>query len=109
MDTSWETVRWCCIGDDVKRADAIFTLGVPRLLKSGPRKGQKTWRDSERREIVVTDEEAAAEFARCEAGGVCGDCIGTKQVRHGWSKDLGNRFIPCVRCESTGVSPGVQK
>jgi len=102
VDQSWEMCRWNCIGDGDRR-DAIYSLGVPRLLKSGPRKGQKTWRDFDCRDVVVTDEETAAEFARYEAEEKkCGECFGSGEVFAGWSATNGVRNKPCGRCGGTG-------
>ncbi|HDR9174294.1 hypothetical protein [Burkholderia vietnamiensis] len=42
----------------------VMTGGVPRPLKSGPRKGEKVWDRKSATRIVVTDAEADDEAAR---------------------------------------------
>lgn len=79
--------------------------GVPRLLKSGPRKGEKTWRDGIVK-ILVTEDEAQDAFAQCELAGTCGECLGKRLVWSGWSSVGGSTFRKCTRCNGTGRAPG---
>ena len=99
----WETCGWERIGDG---NDFIVNGGVPRMLKAGKRKGQKTWRDSVIERAVVTDAELKAEHARYEAAtGKCGDCFGKGEVFASWSAAEGVKHRACKRCAGTGSAP----
>lgn len=98
----WEVFAWEVIGDT---RDLVVIGGVPRLLKRGPRKGQKTW-DGPRQSAVVTRAELDAEHARYEsATGNCGDCLGGGEVFAGWSAKDGTKMKPCHRCAGSGKRP----
>jgi hypothetical protein len=102
----WEWCKWERIGEG---NDFVVEGGVPRLLKSGPRKGEKTWKGVETQKTVVTDAEIKAEHARYEQDtGNCGDCMGSGRVFARWSADNGEDYKPCSRCGSTGKAPGVE-
>lgn len=102
----WEYFRWERIGEG---RDFIVEGGIPRLLKTGPRKGSKTWRDSKTQKAVVTEAEIVAEHARYEADtGNCGDCGGEGEVFKSWHKDHGATMQPCKRCAGTGKAPNAE-
>lgn len=100
-DEAW---TWCNLqrcGPDATKVEG----GVPRLLKSGPRKGRPTWRDTKLDVCIVTDAEVAADRKEYEATtGNCFECTGTKQVC--WSVSTeGRKYKACPRCNATGVAP----
>ena len=91
------------IGDRPQDRDCIMRLGFSRVLKSGPRKGAKTWRDSEIRECIVTWDEVEQEMKRYETEtGNCRECLGTCKQWAGWSKSNGMMYKPCEKCKATG-------
>jgi hypothetical protein len=102
----WESFAWTRIGDmDGKKMPMDFLVkgGVPRLLKSGPRKGEKTWRDAKTRECLVTEVEINAEMARYETEtGNCSDCGGSGKEWAGWSADGGTKYRACNKCDGSG-------
>jgi hypothetical protein len=99
----WEVCAWERIGDG---NDLVVEGGVPRLLKVGPRKGKKTWRDVPLQKAVVTRDELEAEGARYEAEtGNCGDCYGKGDVFAGWSSAAGTEYRTCGRCNGSGKRP----
>ncbi len=101
LPEGWESFRYLRIGPDATQ----LTGGVPRLLKSGPRKGEKRW-DGPSQTAVVTDAEVAAEFARYEREtGHCGGCLSAGEVSNGWSITNGHRLKVCRRCNGTGNAP----
>lgn len=101
----WRYCRWERIGDGM---NFIVEGGVPRLLKSGPRKGEQTWRDVPTQKTVVTGEEMDAEHARYEADtGNCGDCGGTGEEFASWKAGEGTKMKTCGRCAGTGKAPNV--
>lgn len=55
----WEPFAYERLGDAL-----LMKGGVPRLLQSGPRKGEKTWEVKSATKVVVTDEEADEEARR---------------------------------------------
>jgi hypothetical protein len=83
--------------------DAIHLQGgVCRPLKSGPRKGQRTWKGCKVLEVIVTDAETEAESARWSAEtGKCAECLGESKVWAGWSAAHGHRFRPCPMCQKS--------
>jgi hypothetical protein len=109
LPVEWEIFAWSLIGnckEDWDRGDMLVSIGVPRRLKSGPRKGKKTWRGCETRKCVVSRVEVnqTAEAWERETG-KCMDCYGTGNKWSGWSRENGDRFKPCKRCEATGSAP----
>lgn len=102
----WEVCGWERIGGG---PDLVVEGGVPRLLKAGPRKGDKTWRDVPVQKAVVTREELEAEHARYEvATGKCGDCYGKGEVFASWHHVEGTKYRKCERCGGTGERPNVR-
>ena len=101
--------RWCkfeMIGDTY---DCVVEGGVPRVLKSGERKGQPTWRDCALTKCVVTQAEHDQAKADYETEtGKCNACAGSGLWLSGWSADAGNRFKPCQRCGATGKATEVR-
>lgn len=86
--------------------DFVVRVGVPRALKSGPRKGQLTFRDSKITEVLVSEAELQAEHARYEAAtGNCGDCFGNGEVFASWHHIDGTKYRKCSRCHGTGKAP----
>ena len=95
----WEPYSWQWIIGGV-----LVIGGVPRLLKRGPRKGQKTW-DRNGAMVAVTTEEIAAEFCRYEIdSGRCGNCMGDGSVVSRAGID-GTTYKQCPRCAGTGKAP----
>ena len=95
----FEFYLYRCIGTDA----VLYRGGVPRTLKSGPRKGKKTWVGCASLECVVTESEAAAERKRYETEtGNCGACMGKGQEWWGWSATDGDDYRPCRTCNETG-------
>lgn len=96
--------RWCnlvAIGPDGVRVDG----GVPRALRSGPRKGHMTWRDAPLQTCVVTTGELEAERSNYEATtGHCWECLGTKQVVARISATEGRKYKECRGGGATGLS-----
>lgn len=78
--------------------------GVPRVLKSGPRKGRSTWKGQPTTRVVVTAAEVAAEEERYEAvTGKCRRCAGSKVHMVSSSVEHGIRYGRCWRCKGTGL------
>lgn len=100
--------RWCkfeAIGDT---DDCLIEGGIPRPRKSGKHKGLPTWRDCVLTKCVVTGAEMDQAKASYEAEtGGCHACAGSGQWYSGWSRDTGNRFKSCPRCNATGQAPEV--
>ncbi len=99
---AWEFCAWESVGE----GGMIVEGGIPRLLKAGPRKGKKTWRDMPTQKVVVTAAEIDVEHARYEAEtGKCGDCFGNGQKFARWSQANGVELKECGPCKGTGVAP----
>lgn len=97
----WFASRVVGEGDD---AAFIVTGGVPRVLKSGPRKGAKAWDRKAATEVVVTRAEVAAEEAAYEAAtGKCRRCAGSKVHMTASSTERGVTYSRCWRCKGTGL------
>ena len=95
----WEPYLYERCGTD----GVLLTGAVPRLLKSGPRKGKKTWDRKGATSVVVIAAETDAEEAAYEARtGNCGKCFGEGEVCVGWSKDDGKKIRTCKHCQGTG-------
>ena len=102
----WEYFKWERVGEG---RDFIVEGGIPRLLKSGPRKGEKTWKDCACQKTIVSGAEIDAEHARYEAEtGKCGDCGGTGEVFSSWRAGEGTKMKPCKRCNATGKTPNAE-
>jgi hypothetical protein len=100
----WKVCEWERIGDG---NDLVVTGGVPRIMKSGPRKGKPTWRDVPTQKAVVTSDELDAEKKRYEEEtGKCGDCYGTGEVFASWSSTYGVKIKTCKSCAGSGVKGG---
>lgn len=97
----WEVYHWERIGDG---DDLVVEGGVPRLIESGPLKGEMAW-DGPGQQAVVTGGELDAEVKRYEEEmGKCGGCGGTG-VRC-WHAGLRREtWRRCVRCNGTGGRP----
>lgn len=103
----WEYFKWERVGEG---ADFIVEGAVPRLLKSGPRKGQKTWKGCPSQKTVVTGAEIDDEHARYEAAtGNCGTCGGTGEVFASWRHDEGVTMKPGKRCDGEGKAPNEER
>ena len=97
----WEPFIYTRVGDT---NDLIVTVGPPKVLQRGPRKGQKTWQGQERREVVVTANEIKAAREEYEAEtGTCSRCSGTGSYNYGWSAKEGPKFKSCPYCNGTGA------
>lgn len=98
----FEFFSWRCIGD----TDSVLMRGgVPRLLKSGKRKGEKTWSGCVVIECVVNTSEIEAERQAFVAmTGKCGECQGTAKRWAGWHHERGHSYRECRSCGGTGKS-----
>lgn len=95
----WEPYLYERIGND----GVLMTGGVPRLLKSGPRKGKKTWDRKGGTKVIVTHSECDAEKAAyIDRTGNCGECFGKGEVTIGWSAADGTKRAACKVCAGTG-------
>lgn len=84
----------------------LIRFGTFRILKSGPNKGEKSFRGCATREVVVTEGEIAAELNTYEVtSGHCGDCFGKGKVSGGHSIYDGTRWVTCGRCAGSGKAP----
>jgi hypothetical protein len=94
----WEPYLYERIGDGV-----LMTGGIPRILKSGPRKGRKTWDRKDSTRVVVTRAETDAEQVRYEAEtGNCGTCFSKGETVVVWSAADGEKYATCKHCNGTG-------
>lgn len=96
---------WCKserIGNDA----FLLEGGIPRKLRSGPRKGCNTFRGCELTRVIVTDAEVKAEKAAYEAAtGLCCECLGEKVTFASWSAAEGRKTRECRRCNGSGNAP----
>lgn len=94
----WQACRMEWVGDAM-----LIEGGVPN--PPGPRGGTaKRWKGVETCKTVVTAAEGNAEEARYETEtGKCGQCLGEKRERNGWSRDTGTMWVTCRRCKGTGL------
>ena len=96
----WQMCGWERIGDSY---DLLVEGGIPRLLKSGPRKGMRTWRDSKINKVCVTEAEEIQEKLNYEKEtGKCCKCSGSGSMWYEWNHIDGNKYKPCNRCGATG-------
>ncbi|HEY3494770.1 MAG TPA: hypothetical protein VGK73_08800 [Polyangiaceae bacterium] len=104
LPDGFEFFSWKVVGTD----GALMEGGVPRLLKSGKRKGQKTWRDCDETYcVVVTQGEVAQEERDYEqTTGKCHACYGDGQEWAGWNIYEGTKYRQCKRCGGDGKAPG---
>lgn len=93
---------WCSserVGDDF-----LVEVCQHRPLKSGPRKGRRTF-FGERIKCIVTHEEVRAEELRYEREtGKCYRCNGCGMECYGHSEANGYMVRNCVRCNATGIA-----
>jgi hypothetical protein len=102
LSDDWEACRWECIGHPHTK-DVLVEMGIPRLLKTGKYKGQRTWKDTKDfRKCVVTESELADAEAGYEREGKCFACYGSGEEWAGWSAAEGTKYRPCKRCGATG-------
>jgi hypothetical protein len=81
----------------------VLRGGVYRLRKSGPRKGQPTWKGSKLQSVAVTTAEIRDEEKRFTAEtGKCHRCLGTGLLFASWSTEEGVKRRPCGFCAGTG-------
>jgi len=85
---------------------AVIEGGVPRLLKSGPRKGEPTWKGCPMDKVVVTGKEIDRQEAEYErATGNCHACEGAARRISRVSVADGvatKEYKPCRECNGTG-------
>ena len=106
----WEVYRWERVENKLHPAsgydDFIVHGGVPRTIKRGSRKGEKTWVVKQSRRVIVTGDEIKEEYERYEdETHKCGECFGDGEVFAGWSITSGARMKTCKRCGGTGKRP----
>lgn len=96
----WKPYRW-----EAATGGNIVTGSVPfGVYRSGPRKGQPVFDSTDRKTVVVSDEDVKTRAERYESEtGNCWNCKGTGQVVSGWSAKAGTRYKACGRCGGTGV------
>lgn len=105
LSNDWQWFELKSVGDT---RDALVTLGIPRTLKSGPRKGKETFRGVETKECVVTQSEIDKEHADYEVeSGKCWKCCGRGEVFLSWKKDEGTKYTKCRRCDGGGHAPAI--
>ena len=98
----WQWFASRVVGD-APDAAFIVTGGVPRLLKTGPRKGYPIWDRKAATEVVVTRAEVDAAEAAYEAKtGRCRRCAGSKVHMTKASVEHGVTYSTCWRCKGTG-------
>jgi hypothetical protein len=99
---NWEPYFYEVVGSDA----FLIKGGIPRLLKSGPRKGQKTWDAKSATKLIVTKIEVAAERARYEREtGNCSNCFGEGKVTASarmQGTEVIRTYRPCPNCSATG-------
>ena len=94
----WEPYSWESVGPD----GTLVKGGIPRILKRGQRKGQKTW-DGKGDKVMVVGVEVSAEIARYEKEtGNCPSCLGKKETLKSWNHIPGETLMECVLCKGTG-------
>jgi len=95
----WEPYLYELIGTD----GVLMTGSIPRLLKSGPRKGKKTWDSKGGTKVIVTRAEVDAEEVRYTTKtGNCGKCYGEGETFVGWSATDGRKMAICKACNGSG-------
>lgn len=101
-----ETADWeFCIVKALDSGDILVKGCIPRLLKSGKRKGEKKW-DSPLKTCVVTKAESQDAENNFEVTtGSCHKCGGEKQVFYSWDINTGSKYKECPRCKGTGQAP----
>lgn len=100
-EDGWSAYSWL-----MKGAGTEVKVAPHRLLKSGPRKGQKTWSPRKGATTIVVDRDVVAEARRFERkDGRCAKCIGEKQTMVSWHHERGATYAPCRRCGGTGRAP----
>ncbi|WP_022684513.1 hypothetical protein [Sphingobium bisphenolivorans] len=114
LHPDWEWHSFKVIDHKGKRLEdwefSSYEGGVfPNLITRGPRKGRKNYRKpmpGTEGTYVVGDREFKAWLPTWEARtGKCSVCQGTGQEWTGWSRDAGDRFKDCARCNATGKPP----
>jgi hypothetical protein len=97
----WQVVRWEAIGDT---DDLLIGGGVPvGIYQRGPRKGRPKFAPPFD-QCVITKAELLTERLRFEADtGKCYACENGQEWA-GWSRDDGNRFRTCRRCNGSGTA-----
>jgi len=99
----WQVFAWKSVE---YTDDLIVTGGVPRLMKSGKRKGERTWSDSKKLVAVVTKREVDEAKERYEKETkLCHRCCGEKKIIVKWDHVEGNEYETCGRCHGSGHSP----
>lgn len=93
----WEPFKWERVGDD-----AMVTGGIPHILKTGPRKGKKTWRGKGTSVVVTRAEQEAQATRYVEETGNCHECYGKGEVFASWHHIDGTKYKPCRDCGASG-------
>jgi len=85
--------------------DFLVKGGVPRLKRSGPKKGEQTWDGVDVTQCAVTTAEIeAAKIQYQQTTGNCWCCQGLGQVFQSWHHIEGTKYKTCPRCRGTGKS-----
>jgi hypothetical protein len=103
---------WERFGSMEKYEGCFVTVGEPRILTRGKRKGERSWshlKKSEMERIRITvEQEQAAELEYEATTGNCHNCGGGGEQWDGWSAAEGSRYITCRRCKGTGEAPAIK-
>lgn len=88
----------------------LMVGGKYRLLKSGPRKGQRTWKGcGGEQTVAVTQAEVKQEEVRYGAEtGKCHRCLGEGETFASWSAVDGVKRRACSPCGGTGHAANME-
>ena len=104
LPDEWQAFRW-----EVKPYGIELEGAVPNgVYQKGKYKGAVNWKlvpKEQRMVFTITDAMHDTWLAGWEARtGRCYVCKGTAKEWHGWSREDGNRYRPCTRCNATGTA-----
>lgn len=102
--------RWSNVRTIGEQRDFLLMGGVPRILKSGPRKGTETWDGVKLTEVIVTRAEVNAATLAYEAEtGRCRRCAGSKVHMTASCVTRGITYSTCWHCGGTGKPVAVSR
>ena len=104
----WKAYKWEAF-PDCAREPMLYqelTGGVAPTTTRGKRKGKPNWRKMDKttkRTVVITVEEHKAWLIEWEKKtGLCSRCEGTGKLLESWSREEGDKYRPCPKCNGTG-------